>query len=162
MPAGPKPGIIEVESCSSHQPFIFDRHNSGNALFHRPGGNDMRKALIPLAVWLSISGCEPLREQQVANSLNTYMDHSVADLSVALGPPTTKLNAGSGKTRFQWDHYYGEAQSAGAATPAGNAVIAPPQTWECRVSAVAHTSATDPSLNDWIIEHLEYTGPGCV
>jgi hypothetical protein len=122
----------------------------------------MRKALIPLAVSLLMSGCGPLRQQQVDDSLNSYMDHSVADLSVALGPPTTKLNAGSGKMRFQWDHYYGEAQSPGAATPIGNTATAPLQTWECRVSAVAHTSATDPTLNDWIIEHLEYTGSGCV
>jgi hypothetical protein len=65
---------------------------------------------------------------------------------------------------FQWEHY-DEVHAPGVAVPVGNALIysAPhSQQRECRVSVVAHTSAPNPTLGDWIIENWRYAGNGCI
>jgi hypothetical protein len=122
------------------------------------------RTLILMALILPLFACKAAQQARVNEHFNSYIGKPVSDLALILGPPTTQFAAGTGRMAFQWEHY-DEAHSPGVAVPVGNTLIysAPhSQQRECRVSVVAHTSALNPNLGDWIIDNWRYAGSGCI
>ena len=120
----------------------------------------MRYCRIAFVLALIVAaGCGRMRAQKINETLNSYIGRSVSDLALRLGPPTTDFASGNGRHAFQWET---ASQGPGAVVPLGSALIAvPPQKRQCRVSVVASTSKSNPTLGDWIIEHYEWNGNGC-
>jgi hypothetical protein len=119
---------------------------------------------IVLALALIVAGCAAARQTRFNEALNAYIGRPVSDIALKAGPPNASFPAGDGGMVFQW-YRAGQQQTPGMAMPAfGNVIYYPGQTQqiECRLSVVARTTKSSPTLADWIIERWEYTGNGCV
>jgi hypothetical protein len=90
----------------------------------------MRRLFVVLLA-LSLTACATYPGQVD----DAYIGHSVSEVVLKLGPPTTRFDAGSGRMAFQWLNY-----------------------GECSRSATATTTKPgSTSLADWTVESWQET-----
>ncbi|HEY2185094.1 MAG TPA: hypothetical protein VGH39_08870 [Xanthobacteraceae bacterium] len=97
----------------------------------------------------------------MTQSLNAYVGRSIADVALERGPPTNVIELGSSRRDFQWET---TAESPERVTPSPGSRMAstvPPGQDTCRVSFVASSATSSPSLSDWIIESSQWNGVSC-
>lgn len=125
-----------------------------------------RKTLIMLSLF-ALSGCTSAtisnERESAKQTLDSLVGQPLARFVLSAGPPTGEIDLGHGRRAFQWERR-GTRQTAGYiggfrfATFYTNPQV---HVTECRLSIVAITTKSKPTLSDWIIEGWQAGGDGC-
>jgi len=124
----------------------------------------MRRAAFLFVIGFALGSCaspQQQRQEQLKQTMDTWLGHSIADYALRFGPPLSSFDMGNGRRAFQWQ---ATGQTPGVAVPiSGMLIYRAPQQTSCMVSFVASNkwgTAVAPSsaLPDWIIEQWSYQG----
>lgn len=126
----------------------------------------MRRVLAVIIAAACVSGCQQMEIDRAAQQridrmkvfLEPFVGKTVADYALAFGPPQTSFDVSPGKKAFQWETI---SHSVGMAMllPGTSMIVSRgPEEQSCRISFVAASTKTNPSLGNWVIEHYRWQG----
>src|SRR6478752_5479308 len=105
------------------------------------------RRIVALSLAISLAGCSTGAERRAAEraaTLNAAKGRSIADVSLTMGPPTSKIDTAPGRANFQWVSTSTRNTGGSAIAIPGTSIvdIDPGQqiTMVCRVNFIASTT----------------------
>jgi len=125
--------------------------------------------ILRLCIGLLLAACsiqqavQEHKEQQtrMTRLLDAYVGKSIADVTAERGPPTSTIELAANRRSFQWEMTTETPERAAAAPGSQMAVILPKGEQTCAVTIVAFTTASSPTVSDWIVESTQWKGANC-